>query len=238
MQVDFHAVCKGIAKVVSTIMHDAPYVTAGSSANLLEWAEAANKTKDKLAEVVHRVTVTASGDYQDVACKAYDVVFANDGQVRRFPSLQEQVKTSNVPNRVQDALITARSVIGVMVTTAEQHLYDSSLPEEKLQQLFQQLKHSMGRCMVAHMVRSLKRSLTLPPDFQLIEDSVTAGDRRKLQQRIASLQGAIRELEELKSAPAAEGPHDQAHYVPQADANDAAAAAVQQALGNHNMDMA
>ena len=200
MQVDFQAICGGILDVVSSNMHEAPNVIAGSSTNLLNWAEATIDTKIKLDELVHRVTVTALREYQHVACRAYDVVFANDGQVRRFSSLLEQVKASNVPNRVQDALIAAKSAVGVMVTNAEQQLYNGSLPQEDLQLVFQQLKHSMGRCMVAHMVSSLKRSLTLPPDFQLVEDSVTAGDRRKLQQRIGSLNGAIVQLQEMASS--------------------------------------
>ncbi|KAL3130395.1 hypothetical protein ABBQ38_008220 [Trebouxia sp. C0009 RCD-2024] len=198
-KVNYRAICKAMVEVVSRVMETAPtYFVAGSSANLLEWAEATLDTKDKLAQVVHNVTVRASRVYERVACEAYDVVFSNNQQFKRFPALQEQVKMRNIPNRILEALTPAKAAIGVMVANAEQQLYNGSLSQQDVVQVFQQLKHSMGRCIVEHMVKFLRHNpLTLPPDFQLVEDEATAMHRRSLLEQKGRVNSALMQLQEM-----------------------------------------
>ena len=241
VQVNFGAMSFEMVKVVSRIMQRIPpNFVAGSSANLLEWAEHTISTKANLAQAVHHVTVKASKEYQGVACMAYDAVFNSDKQLSRFPSLQKEIKTSSIPNRVLDALTSCKPAIDVMVTNAEQQLYKGTLSQQDVVQVFQQLKHSMGRCIVEHMVKFLKHSpLSLPAGFQLIEDDAKARESMELSQRIESLTQAISELDELKGTPGM-GISEQASHVHQAesDGNNAAVAAVQQSLGSTREDAA
>ena len=90
--------------------------------------------------------------------------------------------------------------------------------------MFDQLKGSMGRCIVEHMVKFLKHSpLSLAPDFQLIENDEAAKQSSELCQHNAGLTQAINELEELKGDPGPGSP-EQASQVQQADAHNAAVA--------------
>ena len=225
-----------MVKVVSRIMRGIPSnFVAGSSANLVEWAEHTIETKKVLAQAVHHVTVKASKKYEGVACMAYDAVINSDKQLSRFPSLKKEIKTSSIPNRVLDALASCKPAIAVMVTNAEQQLYKGTLSQQDVAQVFYQLNHSMGRCIVEHMVKFLKHSpLSLPAGFQLIEDDAKARESMELSQRIESLTQAISELNELKEAPGM-GMSEQSTHVYQAK-SDANNAAVQQSLGSTDED--
>ena len=68
---------------------------AGSSGNLLEWAEYTIASKDNLRKLVHKVTVQAGKEYECAACNAFDAVFASDEQLSRFPSLGRRFKNSS-----------------------------------------------------------------------------------------------------------------------------------------------
>ena len=200
MQVNYGTLCPAMVEIVNHTIQAVPMsFVAGSSGNLLEWAEYTIASKDNLRKLVHKVTGQACKEYERAACNAYDAAFASNQKLSRFPTLQTQVK-ANIPNRIQEALNAAKPAIAVMMTTAEQHLYDGTLSQQDLVQRFHQLKHSMGRCIVEHMVKFLKHSpLSLPPDFQLIEDDRTASDRRSLQKQMDRVNQAIVQLDEMKS---------------------------------------
>ena len=201
LQVNFGTMCSDIVEVVSQLIQTVPMsFVAGSSGNLVEWAEHTIESKSKLAQIVDKVTVGAGEEYEGVAYKAYDAVFASNEQLSRFPSLQKEVKTFNIPKRIQEALNAATPIIAVMASNAEQQLYNGTLSQQDVVQRFHQLKYSMGRCIVEHMVKFLKHSpLSLPAGFQLIEDEVTAKDRRSLQEQMDRVNQAIMQLEEMKS---------------------------------------
>ena len=200
MQVNYRTLCPAMVEIVNHTIQAVPMsFVAGSSGNLLEWAESTIASKDNLRKLVHKVTVQAGKQYERAACNAYDAAFASNQKLSRFPTLQTQVK-ANIPNRIQEALNAAKPAIAVMMTTAEQQLYDGTLSQQDLVQNIHQLKHSMGRCIVEHMVKCLKHSpLSLPPDFQLIEDDRTAGDRRSLEDQKDRVNQAIVQLHEMKS---------------------------------------
>ena len=201
LQVNFGTMCSDIVEVVSQLIQTIPMsFVAGSSGNLVEWAEHTIETKSRLAQIIDKLTAGAGEEYEGVAFKAYDAVFASNEQLSRFPSLQKEVKTFNIPKRIREALNAAQLVIAVMATNAEQQLYDGSLLQQDVVQRFHQLKHSMGRCIVEHMVKFLKHSpLSLPAGFQLIEDEVTAKDRCSLQEQKDRVNQAIMQLQEMKS---------------------------------------